>query len=197
MHYFPLAPRLQQLYVTSNTAKEMRWHKDRPFNKDGKMRHMADSIAWKNFDSHYPHFAVDSRNVRLGLASDGFNPFGKMSNSYSVWPVVLILYNLPPWRCLKDPYFILSTLIPGPRVPGNDIDVYLQPLIDELKELWEIGVETYDALMKETFQLYALILWTINDFSAYENLSGWSTKGKFACPCCNEDTWSLSLPNGK
>jgi len=26
-----------------------------------------------------------------------------------------------------------------------------------------------------------------------ENLLGWSTKGKFACPWCNEDTWSLSF----
>jgi len=91
----------------------------------------------------------------------------------------------------------MSTLILGPRAPGNDIDVYLQSLIDELKELWDNGVESYDASMKETFQLHALILWTINDFLAYENLSGWSTKGKVACPCCNEDTQSLSLPNRK
>jgi len=65
----------------------------------------------------------------------------------------------------------MSTLIPGLRAPGNDIDVYLQPLIDELKELWENSVEIYDASMKETFQSYASILWTINDFPAYENLS--------------------------
>ncbi|XP_061358748.1 uncharacterized protein LOC133302941 [Gastrolobium bilobum] len=91
----------------------------------------------------------------------------------------------------------MSLLIPGPRAPGNDIDVYLQPLIDELKELWEKGVETYDASVKETFQLHASILWTINDFPAYANLSGWSTKGKLACPCCNMDTWSLRLPNGR
>jgi len=52
-------------------------------------------------------------------------------------------------------------------------------------------------LMKETFQLHASIFWTINNFSAHGNLSGWRTKGKFACPCCNEDTWSLSLPNEK
>ena len=81
-----------------------------------------------------------------------------MSTSYSVWPVVLIPYNLPPWMCMKDSYFIMSTLIPGPKAPRNDIDVYLQPLIDELKELWEKGVETYDASMKETFQLHVSIL---------------------------------------
>ena len=42
-------------------------------------------------------------------------------------------------------------LIPGPKSPGNNIDVYLQPLIDELKELWEKGVETWDAKVKKNF----------------------------------------------
>ena len=50
---------------------------------------------------------------------------------------------------------MMSLLIPGPTAPGNDIDVYLQPLIEELKELWEKGVVTYDASTKETFRLYA------------------------------------------
>ena len=137
-----------------------------PFNEDGKMRHLVDSIAWKNFYSQYPYFAANSRNVRLGLASDGFNPFGNMSNSYSVWPVVLISYNLPPWRCMKDPYLIMSTLILGPKAPGNDIDVYLQPLIYKLKELWEIGVdfphmEIYqDGVLKEN--LHVLVVTRIH-----------------------------------
>ncbi|KAH1107635.1 hypothetical protein J1N35_011403 [Gossypium stocksii] len=32
-------------------------------------------------------------------------------------------------------------IIPGEKGPGNDIGIYLQPLIDELKHLWA-GVET-------------------------------------------------------
>jgi len=157
--------------VTSNTAKEMRCHKDRPFNEDGKMRHPTDFIAWKDFNSQYPYFSADSHNVRLGQASDDFNPFENMSNSYSVWPIILIMYNLSPWRCMKNPYFILSTLIPGLRALGNNFDINLQPLIDKLKELWENGIETYDVSIKKTFQLHALILLTINVFSVYENLS--------------------------
>ena len=39
---------------------------------------------------------------------------------------------------------MLSLLILGPRQPGNDIDVYLAPLLDDLKMLWEVGVEYYD-----------------------------------------------------
>ncbi|XP_028125331.1 uncharacterized protein LOC114322251 [Camellia sinensis] len=110
-----------------------------------------------------------------------------MSNSYSIWPVFLVPYNLPPWKCMKDPFFMMPLLIPGRRAPGFDFDVFLRPLIDELKELWEVGVETYDASNGQSFQLRAALLWTINDFPAYGNLSGWSTKGKLACPSCNED----------
>ena len=110
-----------------------------------------------------------------------------MSTPHSIWPVVLIPYNLPPWQCMKDPYFMMTLLIPGPKCPENDIDVYLQPLIEELKELWDIGVETYDAHTRQNFNLHVAVLWTINDFFAYGNLSGWMTKGKLACPCCHKD----------
>ncbi|CAM8999792.1 unnamed protein product [Rhodiola kirilowii] len=38
---------------------------------------------------------------------------------------------------MKRRYMMLSLLISGPRHPGNDIDVYLAPLIDDLKLLWD------------------------------------------------------------
>ena len=46
-------------------------------------------------------------------------------------------------------------------------------------------------------KLRATILWTINDFPAYGNLSGWNTKGKLACPTCNKETSFLSLKHGR
>ena len=137
LRYFPLKPRLQRLFMCSITAEHMRWHMEES-NEDGVMRHPRDGKAWKTFDTTFPDFASDPRNVRLGLASDGFNPFGNMSTNYSIWPVVLIPYNLPPWLCVKQPNFILSMIIPGPRMPRNNIDVYLQPLVKELTELWNV-----------------------------------------------------------
>jgi hypothetical protein len=110
--------------------------------------------------------------VRLGLASDGFNPFKSMYPSYSIWPVVMVTYNLPPWLCMRYAFMMLTLLIPRPKQPRNVIDVYLQPLIDELKVLWYNGVQTYDAQKKQFFQLHAALVWTINDFPAYANLSG-------------------------
>ncbi|XP_070056200.1 uncharacterized protein [Nicotiana tomentosiformis] len=99
--------------------------------------------------------------------------------------------------CMKQPYCFLSLLIPGPKAPGNDIDVYLEPLVDELQELWYYGVNTYDASRKENFCMRAALLWTINNFPAYAYLSGWSTKGALACPSCNKETPSTRLKYGR
>ncbi|XP_057719247.1 uncharacterized protein LOC130933641 [Arachis stenosperma] len=105
---------------------------------------------------------------------------------YSIWPVILIPYNLPPWLCMKQTSFILSMIIPGPKIPGNDIDIYLDPLVDELKQLWD-GVETYDANKGTIFKMCAALMWIISDFSGLKNLSGWNTYSGLACPTCNMD----------
>ena len=103
---------------------------------------------------------------------------------------------------MKISYLVLSLVIPGPSSPGIVIDVYLQPLIEELRELWDVGVEVYDASSKNRFQLRVVLMWTINDFPTYLDLSGWSTKGMFACPSCASDTdllfktWLQSLLHG-
>ena len=103
LRYFPLTPRLQRLYMSKETSSMMRWHKEELVS-DGKMRHPADSLVWKHVNDMYKWFDSDPRNVRLGLASDGFNPFGMLNVNYTCWPVILIPYNLPPWLCLKQPY---------------------------------------------------------------------------------------------
>ncbi|GJV53955.1 hypothetical protein Tco_1449696 [Tanacetum coccineum] len=176
LHYFLIIPRL-------NTVRSpVRCNKP------------VDGRAWKNFDTKYPNFAKEPRNVRLGLATDGFNPFGNLSQSYSMWPVILTTYNLPPWLCMKESSFMLTLLIPGPKSPGKDIDVYLRPLIDDLKDLWaKPGVETIDVATGLKFNMRAMVLWTINDFPARSSLSGWSGQGYRACPTCNEDTPSVRV----
>nr|GEX35936.1 hypothetical protein [Tanacetum cinerariifolium] len=113
----------------------MTWHATRKCTAPGKLQHPVDGRAWKDFDTKYLDFDAEPRNVRLGLAVDGFDPFGDLSQSYSMWPVILTTYNLPPWLCMKESSFMLTLLIPGPKSLGKDIDVYLRPLIDDLKDL--------------------------------------------------------------
>ncbi|XP_076922093.1 uncharacterized protein LOC143583752 [Bidens hawaiensis] len=178
--YLLIIPRLKRLFSNEKEAKLLRWHSDERII-DGKLRHVADSPQWRTIDNKYPEFGKETRNIWFGLSSDGFNPFGGMSSIYSTWPVFLCIYNLPPWLCMKRKYIMMSLLIQGPRQPGNNIDVYLSPLIDDLKTLWDSDVNIYDAYGKEHFQLHAMIFCTINDFPAYGNLSGYTTKGKKAC----------------
>ncbi|XP_049387467.1 uncharacterized protein LOC125851762 [Solanum stenotomum] len=119
LRYLPLKPRLQRIFMCPETTANMKWHDtERP--KDGNIWHAADGEAWKKFDSLHEDFARDPRNVRLGLSSDGFNPFRTMT-----------------------------------------------------------------------------LLWTISDFPAYAMLSGWSTKGRKACPTCNHGTCSQYLKHSR
>ena len=97
---------------------------------------------------------------------------------------------------MKSYNIIMPLLIPGPKSPGNDVDIFLEPLIDEVKQLWDVRVKTYDSYRKETFDMHAALMWTIHDFSAYANLSGWSTKGNLVCPNCHKDTCSYKLLHG-
>jgi hypothetical protein len=86
-------------------------------------------------DKIFSTFADDARNIRFGLSTDGMNPFGEQSNSHSTWPVTLCIYNLTPWLCMKRKFITMPVLIPGPKKSGNDIEVYLKPLVDDLRLL--------------------------------------------------------------
>ncbi|XP_071705298.1 uncharacterized protein [Rutidosis leptorrhynchoides] len=172
LRYFPITPRLKRLYSSRYTAKDMTWHATGRCNEEGKMRHPVDGRAWKEIDKRYLDFAREPRNIRLGLVADGFNPFGNMNNPYIMWPVILTTYNTPPWICMKESSLMSTLLIPGPKSPGKDIDVYLRPLVDELKILWSEGVVTHDSVTNTYFQMKAMIIWTINDYPARSSFSG-------------------------
>ncbi|GLT51255.1 hypothetical protein SLA2020_246760 [Shorea laevis] len=194
--YLPITPRLKRLYMCRKTAEQMTWHLTCRGESE-KIVHPAGAEAWKHFDRTYPDFASDPRNVRLGLCTDGFTPFGHTSAPYSCWPVFLTVYNLPPAMCMKPESIFLSLIIQGPQSPGKNIDVMLRPLIDELKELWYNGVKTYDSFRHEHFIMRAALMWTITDFPGYGMLSGWSTHGRLSCPYCQENSKAFHLPNGR
>lgn len=195
LRHFPLIPRLQRLYTIPWIAHEMTWHA-RAETSATYIRHPVDSGQWKICKEKWPEFANEQRNVRLAIATDGFNPRGIQSTSYSCWPVITVAYNLPPSMCMKSDFQMLSLLIPGPKAPKGDIDVFLEPLYDELKELW-IGVPAYDMHLKEKFNLRAMLMWGIHDFPAYGNLAGCVTHGYKACPICGDDTPSIYLKSSR
>ena len=77
--YLPIIPRLKRLFANPNEAKMFRWHAEERKPSDGKLRHPADAIQWRNIDRKYTQFTKETRNVRFALSTDGMNPFGSMS----------------------------------------------------------------------------------------------------------------------
>jgi hypothetical protein len=156
------------------------------------MSHPADGEAWQDFDREFPDFAKDARNLRLSLATDSFNPFSEMNTKYRMWPVFVMPYNFPPWECMEEPNFMMALLIPGPASPGKDFDLFLEPLVEDLLELWS-GVHAYDGLSGKMFNIRAAVLWCICDYLALSSLSGCTTKGYFVCIHCGKHPLSYSL----
>ena len=91
------------------------------------------------------------------------------------WPVTLCMYNLPSWLCVKRKFIMMPVLIPGPKQPRNDIDVYLRPLVEELLLLW--GNES-------------VRMW---DMRGYEGrLTGKGTLGKKSYVCTDDFSFKKS-----
>jgi putative N-acetylmannosamine-6-phosphate epimerase len=63
-------------------------------------------------------------------------------------------------------------LISGLRQPDNDIDVFLEPLMEDMQKLWEEGVQMMDASLKKEFTLKVIIFVTITDYPSLFSLSG-------------------------
>ena len=107
------------------------------------------------------------------LGTDGVNPLGVHSTTWSTWPVVLINYNIPPWEATKKGNILLSLLIPDKHKVKN-MDIYLEPLIEELQDLWR-GVEVLDVsrqLEERSAIIKCILMWTLHDYPGLGELSG-------------------------
>lgn len=187
LRYFPIKDGFRRMYRSRKIDEDLRWHFSNA-SADGTIRHPVDSITWSQANAKWPEFASEQRNLRLGLSTDGMNPFSNQSTKHSTWPVLLVNYNMAPTLCMKAENVMLTLLIPGPSAPSNNIDVYLQPLIEDLHDLWSEGIEVYDSFSKETFNLRAMLMWTISDYPGLGTLAGCKVKGKQACHVCGKDT---------
>jgi hypothetical protein len=96
--YIPITPRLKWLFLSGETVKQTRWHKEE--KRDSKdvdiMLHPANGEAWQALDHFHLEFARESNSVHLSLSTDGFQPYSTDSTPCSYWSVFVMSYNLPP-----------------------------------------------------------------------------------------------------
>ena len=89
----------------------------------------------------------------------------------------------------------MPLLIQGLRQPGNDIDVFLEPVIDELVEMFEKGMpDVWDEYKKKHVTIKGVLIATITDLPGQGSLSEEKTKGYTGCVECLDDTDAVHLP---
>jgi hypothetical protein len=93
---------------------------------------------------------------------------------------------------------MLIILVSGPKQPGDRIDVYLRPLVDDLKIVWKPGApEVWDEYKRDEFTMHGILFATINDNPAQCNLSSQSKRKGAACPHYLENTCAIWLRHSK
>ena len=93
----PIIPRLQQLYLSTKTTSILASNATTATSVDGYVQSVYDSESWRtilNIDSTFD-------GLKLVVATDGFNPSSHSNSNYSIWAVVVIIYNLPPHLATK------------------------------------------------------------------------------------------------
>ncbi|GJV64276.1 retrotransposon gag domain, retroviral aspartyl protease [Tanacetum coccineum] len=120
--------------VIGETSNDLTQAKRNELQRLYKSSHSAKEMTW-----HATGKCTEPGKMQYPIDGRAWKDFDTM---------ILTTYNLPPWLCMKESSFMLTLLIPGPKSPGKDIDVYLRPLIDNLKDLWaKPGVETIDVAL--------------------------------------------------
>ena len=171
LQHFPIVPHIRHMFKCKAIAELISWHSSHR-SIDGKWRLGVDTPTWRHIDDTWPSFKEEPRNLRLELGMDSVNPFGFKSTSYIIWPVVVVKYNLPLSMAIKKGHFMLSPLNPG-RHKVKNVDVYLEPLINELEKLWR-GINVTN-LSRPTsirdFFLKIVLMWMMHDFPGYGECS--------------------------
>ena len=98
---------------------------------------------------------------------------------------------------MRSENMFVSMIIPGPKYPGKNMNVYLELLVDDLVRGWKgRGIRTYDASKKEYFDMYVWYHTSLHDLPARALFCGWCTHGKWPCPQCRQAVTFFWLNKG-
>lgn len=114
--------------------------------------------VWKEFQyvDGEPFLAIPN-NFGLMLNVDWFQPTKHGSNSIGV--IYMVVMNLPREERFKTENLIVVGIIPGPKEPKLHINSFLQPLVDDLIDLWDgVLLNTNKCGTREMFRAALLAL---------------------------------------
>lgn len=126
---------LQEMLQRPNFASQCELWRKRVSVHD-KYSDIYDGQVWKDFlDYNETPFLSVPYNFAFTLNVDWFQPFHH--STYSIGVIYLAILNLPRYERYKPENVVVVGIIPGPHEPKLHINSFLEPLVDELMELWQ------------------------------------------------------------
>lgn len=184
--YNSIVSTLRKFYLRDNFAAMVKAWKTRGLNDDKNLYDVYDGEVWKNFkideNDEVPFVDQSDNNLMLSIGVDWYQNY--TYSVHSTGAIYLTILNLPKeMRDSKD-FVILSGLMPGPRESKLDeINNYLAPLVEELKDLMN-GVEMMLPNRSKITVKAALTL-VVADLPAAAKLCGFALyNGICACRKC-------------
>ncbi|XP_078609813.1 uncharacterized protein LOC144881039 isoform X2 [Branchiostoma floridae x Branchiostoma japonicum] len=177
--YISIIERLKRWMSVPKLAELLQTHLPPVPNDDERMTDIQQSPAWKAFSERMG----DTRCIGFGLNTDGVDPYNHQQVNYSIWQIILRVYNMPPEIRENFGFLMPTSAIPGPKT-APDMDPFFRPLVDELLQLHE-GVVMYDAHKKEKFIMRAEVLATITDLPGGNKLHKTTHSGAHLHACYN------------
>ena len=108
------------------------WHARKSGSPDMYMD-IYDGNVWKDFEKYNGvGFLNNENNLALMMNFDFFQPYKHVK--YSVGAIYFTVLNLSRSVRYKRENVILAGIIPGPEEPQQDINTYLEPIVNELQD---------------------------------------------------------------
>lgn len=148
----------------------------------GALTDVYDGQMWEyfQFDSDGKPFLAEPNNYLLMLNCDWFQPF--RHTPFSVGVLYVVVENLPREVRFRRENILVIGIIPGPSEPSMNINSYLEPVVKDLKNLWE-GV-LLDINGKQT-KIRAAVACLACDVPAARKVGGFiGFKAKYGCTKC-------------
>ena len=131
MPYLSVKDRLKLQFNDANRAKELYYHYEYITDKDNDdLNDIFNGKIYKELVNE--NLFKDKRDVAFTASCDGYQIFKQKTDD--CWLFLLINNNLHPSLRVKKENLLIPFLIPGPNQP-KDFNTFLQPFIDEMKEL--------------------------------------------------------------
>lgn len=162
LQHMPNIPRIRYTFHCKSITGLMDWHVKNKYS-DNKLWIIMDEKACKEIERKWSKFHIEARHMHLGLTTYVVNSFGAQFATWSMWPIVIVSYNIPPWLTIKK---LSSFIIIRGKYKVKNMDVYLAPLIEDSNTLWE-DVTMYDIsrlIRQREFHMKATLMWTIHDY---------------------------------